>query len=58
VICSRIVDISFNVLQYVTEELGALLFCFSMQLDETTDISQCSLLLVFVRYVHPDAVKE
>jgi hypothetical protein len=29
-----------------------------MQLDETTDISQCSQFLVFVRYVHADAIKE
>jgi hypothetical protein len=30
---------------------------FSMQLVKTTDISQCSQLLVFVRYVHADAIK-
>jgi hypothetical protein len=29
-----------------------------MQLDETSDISQCSQLLVFVRYVHTDAIKQ
>jgi hypothetical protein len=29
-----------------------------MQLDGTTDISQGSQLLVFVRYVHADAIKE
>lgn len=56
-ICSRIVDFSFNILKNITEELAALLFLFSMQLDETTDISQRSQL-VFVRYVHADAIKE
>jgi hypothetical protein len=49
VIISRTVDISFNILQNVTEELAALPFSFSMQLEETTDISQCSQLLVSVR---------
>jgi hypothetical protein len=29
-----------------------------MQLEETTDISKCSQLLVFVRYVLADAIKE
>jgi hypothetical protein len=40
------------------EELTALPFPFTMQLDETTDISQYSQRLVFVRYVHADAIKE
>ncbi|XP_042228588.1 protein ZBED8-like [Homarus americanus] len=30
----------------------------NMQLDETTDVSQCSQLLVFVCYMHADAIKE
>uniref|UniRef100_A0A7M4F4W3 Zinc finger BED-type containing 5 n=1 Tax=Crocodylus porosus TaxID=8502 RepID=A0A7M4F4W3_CROPO len=58
VIRSRIVDISFNILKQVIEELAASPFPFSMQLDETTDISQCSQLLVFVCYVHADTIKE
>ena len=40
------------------EELAATPFPFSIQLDETTDVSQCSQLLVFVRYVHADTIKE
>jgi hypothetical protein len=58
VISSTIVDISFNIFKNVTEELAASPFPFSMQLDETTDISLHSQLLVFVRYVHADAIKE
>jgi hypothetical protein len=58
VIRSRIVYISFNISKHVIEGLAALPFPFSMQLDETTSISQCSQLLVFVRYVHADAIKE
>jgi hypothetical protein len=57
-ICSRIVDISFNILNYVIEEMAVSPFSFSMQLDETTDTSQCSQLLVFVRYVHAYAMRE
>lgn len=58
VIHSRIVDISSNILKQVMEELAATPFPFSMQLDEATDVSQCSQLLAFVRYVHADAIKE
>ncbi|XP_042210866.1 protein ZBED8-like [Homarus americanus] len=58
VIHSRIVDISSNILKQVMEELAATPFPFSMQLDETTDVSECSQLLVFVRYMHADAFKE
>lgn len=52
VIHSRIVEMSSNVLQQVVDELKAPPFPFSMQLDESTDVSHCSQLLVFVRYVH------
>ncbi|XP_042227387.1 protein ZBED8-like [Homarus americanus] len=58
VIHSRIADITSNILKQVMEELAATPFPFSMQLDETTDVSQCSQLLVFVRYMHADAIKE
>ncbi|XP_042208670.1 protein ZBED8-like [Homarus americanus] len=58
VIHSRIADISSNILEQVIEELATTPFPFSMQLDETTDVSQCSQLLVFVRYMHADAIKE
>jgi hypothetical protein len=37
--------------------LAASPLSFSMQLVKTTDISQCSQLLVFLRYVHADAIK-
>lgn len=49
---SRIVEMSSNVLQLVIEELTSSAFPFSIQLDESTDVSQCSQLLLFVRYVH------
>jgi hypothetical protein len=55
---SRILDISCNILRRVVEELAASPFAINMQLDEIRDISQCNHLLVFVRYVHTDAMKE
>jgi hypothetical protein len=59
VLSSRIVDIFFNILKNVTQEFAASPFPFRMQLDETTHISQCSQLLVFVVcYVHDDTIKE
>ncbi|XP_030765502.1 protein ZBED8-like [Sitophilus oryzae] len=50
---------SSNVLQ-VVEELIASPFPFSIQLDESTDVSQCNQLFVFVRYVQQDtcSIKE
>ncbi|XP_046861512.1 protein ZBED8-like [Xenia sp. Carnegie-2017] len=57
-ISSRIIDISNNILKQVMEELKASPFPFSMQLDESTDVSQCAQLLVYVRYMHADAIKE
>ncbi len=31
---------------------------FALQLDESTDVSSCSQLLVFARYVHDGKFKE
>jgi len=54
---SRITDISANILKQVIEELKTSPFPFSMQLDESSDISNCCQLLVFVRYVHANTIK-
>jgi hypothetical protein len=58
VIRSGIAVISFSILKNVTEELAASPVPFCTQLDETTDISQCSQLLDFVRCAHADAIKQ
>jgi hypothetical protein len=58
VISSRIVDIPFNILKHIIVELEASPLLFSVQLDETTDISQRSQILVFVRLVHADEITE
>ncbi|XP_050064407.1 protein ZBED8-like [Aphis gossypii] len=42
---SRISDMSTNILEQVIQELDSTPFLFSMQLDEGTDISQCSQLV-------------
>lgn len=57
---SRIVNIPFNVLKNVIEELAPWTLTFSMQLCETTGVSQSSQLLVLalVRCVHSNAIKE
>jgi len=31
---------------------------FSFQVDESTDVSSCSQLLVFVKYIHSGDIKE
>jgi len=54
----RITDISNDILEQVMEELKASPFPFSVQLDESTDVSQCAQLLAYVRYMHADAIKE
>ena len=58
VIKSRIDDISENILKQVMEELASSPFAFSLQLDESTDVSNCSQLLSFVRYVNGNKIKE
>ena len=54
----RIKDISNNILEQVMEELKASPFPFSMQLDESIDVSQCAHFLAYVRYMHAGANKE
>ena len=58
VVKSRIDDISKNILKQVMEELATSPFPFSLQLDESTDISYCSLLVCYVRYVNGNEIKE
>ena len=58
IVKSRINDISENILRQVMEELATSPFPFSLQLDESTDISYCSLLVCYVRYVNGKEIKE
>ncbi|XP_055549359.1 zinc finger BED domain-containing protein 5-like [Wyeomyia smithii] len=55
----RISDMSVNVKNQVVSEIKAAKFgLLSIQLDESTDVSSCAQLLVFVRYVFDNVIKE
>ena len=55
----RISEMSNNILMQVVKQLKSNPFkLFSLQLDESTDVSSCSQLLVYVRYVHEKKFKE
>jgi hypothetical protein len=53
----RISDMSVDVKEQILSEIKASPL-FSFQVDESTDISSCSQLLVFVKYIHSDDIKE
>uniref|UniRef100_UPI00358F171D protein FAM200C-like n=1 Tax=Myxine glutinosa TaxID=7769 RepID=UPI00358F171D len=55
----RIRDMSEDVKQQIINEIKAAPFgLFSFQLAESTDVSSCSQLLAFIRYVKGDDIKE
>ena len=58
IIHSRIHDMSQDVLQQVITDLKASPVRVSIQLDESTDVSFCSQLMAFVRYVKEKEVVE
>jgi len=57
-ISSRIDDMSDDILAQVVANLVASPTKFSLQLDETTNVSNLSQLIVFVRYVKGDEITE
>ncbi|KAM5132134.1 protein FAM200C-like [Mantella aurantiaca] len=57
-ISNRIEDMSKDILAQVVADLISSQAKFSLQLDETTDVSNLSQLTVFVRYVKDDMIKE
>ena len=58
IIQSRIQDLSLNVLDQVIAEIKASSLKISLQFDESTDVENCSQLIVLVRYVHDGSIKE
>lgn len=56
IIHSRIIEISSNVLERDIQKLNCSPFPFNVELDESTNVSKCSQLLVFVRYVPHDTL--
>ena len=57
-ISDRIEDMYKDILAQVVADLISSPAKFSLQLDETTDVSNLSQLAVFVRYVKDDVIKE
>ena len=57
-ISDRIEDMSNDILAQVVADLISSPAKFSLQLDETTDVSNLSQLAVFVRYVKDDVIKD
>lgn len=54
----RISDMAQDIKEQVISEIKLGLGLFTLQLDETTDVANCSQLLVFVRYVRDNNFKE
>ena len=54
---SRISEMSDDILQQVVASVKSSPM-YSLQLDESTDVANCAQLLVFVRYLEADSVKE
>ena len=55
----RIFDMSADIMEQVIQEMkSAPLGIFSNQLDESTDVANCSQLLVYVRYIYEGDFKD
>ncbi|KAK1339678.1 hypothetical protein QTO34_018232 [Cnephaeus nilssonii] len=58
-VCRRIDDMSADILDQVIQEIkSAPLPIFSIQLDESTDVANCSQLLVYIRYINDDDFRD
>ena len=53
----RISLMSTDIKQQVIAEIGSSPM-FAVQFDKSTDVASCSQLLVFIRYIHKEDVKE
>ena len=54
----RIEEMSVDILQQVISDIYRSESGFAIQLDESTDVTNCAQLLIFVRYVGKEGVKE
>ena len=54
----RISDMSHDILNQIADEIRASKAKISIQLDESTDVSNCAYLLVYCRYVNAGELKE
>ena len=58
-ISRRIEDMSADIIEQVIQEMKATAFgIFSIQVDESTDVANCSQLLVYVRYTNDGDFKD
>ena len=51
-----ITEMSTDINEQVITEVWSSKYGFAIQLDETTDVSNCTQLLVFVRYANKDSI--
>uniref|UniRef100_A0A8C4TCW7 Uncharacterized protein n=1 Tax=Erpetoichthys calabaricus TaxID=27687 RepID=A0A8C4TCW7_ERPCA len=58
VIRSRVDDIGADILDQVVSDIKVSSVKISIQLDESTDIDNCSQLIVFIRYVKGNVIEE
>ena len=58
VIHNRIIDMSEDILEQVIADIKASPVTISLQLDESTDMSNCSQLIAVVRYVKNKKIEE
>ena len=54
----KIEEMSMDILQQVISDICRSESGFAIQLDESTDVTNCAELLIFVRYVRKEGVKE
>ena len=54
----RIEEMSVDILQQVINDICRSENGFAIQLDESTDVTNCAQLLIFVRYVGKEGAKE
>ena len=52
-----ITEVSTDINEQVITEVQGSKYGFAIQLDETTDLSKCAQLLVFVRYATKDSIR-
>ncbi|XP_068232174.1 protein FAM200C-like [Palaemon carinicauda] len=58
VIGGRVEDMSCDILDQIVEEIQASPTRISLQLDESTDVSNLSQLIVYTRYIKDDEIKD
>lgn len=54
----RIEEMSLDIFQQVISEISMSKIGFAIQLDESTDVTNCAQLLIFARYVGNEGIKE